>query len=72
MGDWIAAGIDTGFDSSTGLAEVATNWDMVDERDFGYPSGELQVKLLYWDSVLWLIYKLWHDVAVLPVPTTRV
>ena len=45
---------------------------MVDERDFGYPSGELQVKLLYWDSVLWLIYKLWHDVAVLPVPTTRV
>ena len=72
MGDWIAAGIDTGFDSSTGFAEVATNWDMVDERDFGYPSGELQVKLLYWDSVLWLIYKLWHDVAVLPVPATRV
>ncbi|RLN04184.1 hypothetical protein C2845_PM13G23330 [Panicum miliaceum] len=26
----------------TGFAEVATNWDMVDERDFGYPSGELQ------------------------------
>jgi len=47
LGDWIAAGIDTGFDSSTGFAEVATNWDMVDERDFGYPSGELQVKLLY-------------------------
>ena len=56
----------------TGFAGVATNGDMVDERDFGYPSGELQVNLLYWDSVLWLIYKLWHDVAVLPVPTTRV
>ena len=54
------------------LPGVATNGDMVDERDFGYPSGELQVKLLYWDSVLWLIYKLWHDVAVLPVPATRV
>ena len=31
----------------TGFAGVATNGDMVDERDFGYPSGELQVKLLY-------------------------
>jgi hypothetical protein len=28
----------------SGFAEGATNWDMVvDERDFGYPSGELQV-----------------------------
>lgn len=32
----------------SGFAEGATNWDMVDERDFGYPSGELQVQLLYW------------------------